>query len=148
MSHDRSAPGSGASPSRADLVKLVDDYFAVLSTLDAENKRDLDAQVGFLAPDVSYSIPFLKTPVHLSGREAVRAFFASLQGAFSEIRYARERTLVDVESGVVIVEMTSERVMTKDGSRYANAYVLIFTIRDGLICDFREYLDPLRVPHG
>lgn len=54
--------------------------------LDAWNARDLDRMVSFLSPDVEwYDLGMFHPPVR--GREAVRAFSASVVAAFPDFRY-------------------------------------------------------------
>ena len=128
---------------RDELVSIVKRYFEILGALDNNNCRDVEAQIAMMAPDVSYSIPFLRNPIELSGRDGVRKIFSLIQGKFSDIRYDVTRWIVDEMQGIVVAEMHSERTLVHDGSRYENRYVLVFTIKDSLITDFREYLNPL-----
>ncbi len=122
---------------------MIASYMAALENLDENNHRDIDALIALMADDIEYEIPFLAQPLVLNGKEAVRQFLTAAQGMFANISYDIDRWLVDVEAQVVIVEMRSERTILPEGNRYANRYVLIFTIRGGLIANFREYLNPI-----
>lgn len=128
---------------RDELCNVVLRYIALLEALDADNRRDVGALVALMTPNVRYEIPFLEKPLVIEGREAVRSFLEVAQGMFSGISYDVTRMLVDEARQAVIVEMRSERTILPDKYRYANRYVLIFTLRDGLIVDFQEYLNPL-----
>jgi ketosteroid isomerase-like protein len=128
---------------RDELCQVVQRYIGLLKELDADNRRDIDALVALMTPDIHYEIPFLERPLVIDGREAVRNFLEAAQGMFAAISYDVTRMLVDEAEQAVIVEMRSDRTILPDKYRYANRYVLIFTVRNGLIADFQEYLNPL-----
>lgn len=128
---------------RAELCDVVQRYMALLEAVDADNNRDVAALAAMMTIDVRYEIPFLNNPLVIEGRDYVQAFLEQGQGMFAEISYDITRMLIDEANQVVIVEMLSERIILPDNYHYANRYVLIFTLRDGLIADFKEYVNPL-----
>lgn len=125
------------------LRAIAESYLALLEDLDENHHRDVEALVALMSDDVEYEIPFLGTPLKLNGRDAVHDFLTGAQGKFADVSYDVDRWLVDAEQQVVILEMRAERTILPDMERYGNRYVLIFTLRDGKIADFREYLNPI-----
>ena len=46
-----------------------------------------------------------------------------------------------IAEGEHVVAQLQGRAQSRDGRRYDNTYCVVATVRDGLICDLREYLD-------
>ena len=49
------------------------------------------------------------------------------------------------EEDRVCVEQTARGGITRGGLSYANDYHLLFRLRDGLIVEVREYMNPLMI---
>jgi uncharacterized protein len=50
-----------------------------------------------------------------------------------------------VKPEVAIIEMTMTGTVTATGAPYQQSYVVVLTVRDGLIVRYRDYRNPLRV---
>jgi uncharacterized protein len=46
---------------------------------------------------------------------------------------------------VAIIEMTMTGTVTATGAPYEQSYVVVLTVRDGLIARYRDYWNPLKV---
>ena len=92
-----------------------------------------------LAPDVIWWVQgnMVVSGYH-RGREAVAALFGPLKNLPNGIQF--EFGAVTAEEDRVAVEMISHAV-TADGRQFNNSYHFLFTVKDGLITQGKEYLD-------
>jgi ketosteroid isomerase-like protein len=118
-----------------------------LAALDAYNAGDLDALMGFYAPDVEV-VPDLPEARPLHGREKFRSFLEEANSAWVDPRW----------KVVEIYAVDRDRVMFRDGwggkgrssgiSAVAG-YSAVQTFRDGLTCASRSIpttIEPSRPP--
>jgi ketosteroid isomerase-like protein len=109
-----------------DLVELTRRY------LEAANRRDFDAILSFLAPDVVWQAVSLGTT--FEGVAAIRAFLEDWLGVYEEHEIEPEEIL-DLGNGVVFVvtRLTGRPVGSSPGSRLTRRRPLVFTWVDGLV---------------
>ena len=123
-----------------DIVELTQAW------LEAFPEGDFDAFPGEVAPEFLFRLPFVPVGIasEIKGREAAQAV---LKGS------AERRTKL-VFSDVVIrrtedpeLVMTTARAEAKmaNGRPYRNEYIMLTRIRDGVVLEHTEYLNPLAV---
>jgi len=126
-------------------VEIVQRYFKLLRTMDANGMRDLDAIMAFWSDDIHYEIPYAPAGVEtvMDGKEAAGAMMKWTQGQFRDIRQTITGMFYDPDQNVVTVEALMSRIIHKTGKLYENRYIFVITLRDGLIVRFHEYLNPI-----
>jgi ketosteroid isomerase-like protein len=127
---------------------------------DARERHDVDAIRALLAPDFEWHLPpsaFHLLADKLQWHESATALdpvvigpdaaaeslageehksWLKLETQHREIR----RLIVDGDTACAQLRMTAERL---DGSMYANDYVFIYVVRDGLLAELHAMLDTL-----
>jgi len=114
---------------------------AVHGAFAAVGNGDADGQIAHYTDDAVMEMPFLDPPAITTGKEAIRE---RLAGAFTVFRFtlAIDRVIPCVDPDELVVEFTSQGMVTTTGKPYANRYIARFQFRDGLICFQREYFNP------
>jgi ketosteroid isomerase-like protein len=114
---------------------------AVAGAFAAVGRGDADGQVEYYTDDAVMEMPFVDPPAVTSGKEAIRE---RLAGAFTVFRFelAIDRVTECLDPDELVVEFTSQGIVTTTGKAYANRYIARFEFRDGKICFQREYFDP------
>ncbi len=122
----------------------------VRRTLGAFADRQFDIVRATLADDVLFETPFpysLREPI--VGGDAVTAFFAGATdpetGFFSALRFVDVDPHAYEDGRGLVCEYRSQGVLREGGHRYANHYVGLFELADGLIVRWREFANPDRV---
>lgn len=121
---------------RISVRTLVEDMVA------AANRGDLDAQAQHFHPEITYR--FKAYGVDVAGREAFRALLGGMLATFPDRQVTVTAVLVDGYRGAMQYEYSG----TSPGGpglppvgRFSTELCAVFTIRDGLIADMRDYLD-------
>jgi len=114
---------------------------AVQGAFAAVGNADADGQVAHYTDDAVMEMPFIDPPAVTHGKEAIRE---RLAGAFTVFRFTLtiERVTECLDPDELVVEFTSQGMVTTTGKPYANRYIGRFQFRDGLICFQREYFNP------
>jgi len=114
---------------------------AVQGAFAAVGNADADGQVAHYTDDAVMEMPFIDPPAITHGKEAIRE---RLAGAFTVFRFTLtiERVTECLDPDELVVEFTSQGMVTTTGKPYANRYIGRFQFRDGLICFQREYFNP------
>ncbi|MCP2164840.1 hypothetical protein LX83_001680 [Goodfellowiella coeruleoviolacea] len=107
--------------------------------------KDMDAVADLWAEDGTAEFPFATgaAPRRLVGREEVRGYLAG----FPQVYDVREIPAITVhhtqrpDTAVVEYHATGHSVRT--GTPYRMDYIVVITVRDGLITHFRDYWNPL-----
>jgi ketosteroid isomerase-like protein len=106
-------------PDLAELTRLA---------FEAVNRRDIDAVMGFFAPDA-----FLAGFEVVEGRAAIRGFLDEWFGSFAELRFEVEEFVV-LDDGVVLAVVSQEgRPVGVDGQVHQREGWAIHWSADGLI---------------
>ncbi|MFF3641624.1 nuclear transport factor 2 family protein [Streptomyces sp. NPDC002564] len=107
--------------------------------------KDFDGWVELVAEDGVFEFPFAPpgAPRRLDGKEAVRAYMTAFPDHMDlediphvEIHHTRD-------PDVVIVEMRSEGRSVSTGRPFEMTYVVVVTVKNGLITHYRDYWNPL-----
>jgi uncharacterized protein len=118
----------------------------VQGAYDAFAKGDIAAVIGMLDPAVEWSSP--KTLPHggeFRGPGEVGRFFEGIGAQWSELSLAVESVAaIDADDVVGVLRASGARL---NGARESYGAVHVFTVRDGKIRRFREYVD-LDAPLG
>lgn len=123
---------------------MDDNKATIRAFYESMNRLDAPAMLALLAPDATWWIPTGTIGGSLNSREAMAAIIPAM---FSVYTQGPEMTLgrLVAEGDSVCAEVTARGSRTKGGYQYANDYLMFFTIRNGLIVEVREYLNPLFV---
>ncbi len=126
--------------SAEDNLEVVKGLFA------AFGRGDLEAVIEAHAEDTDSQAPVTRTKCALPwagsryGREEVRDYFRQI---VQTVRPEPFEDVVFTASGDrVVVEGHNKGTVLTTGKTYEHDWVMIFTIRDGLIVRFRMYYDP------
>ena len=116
--------------------------------IDAINDSwNIDALRALVSDDFVFEIPFAPDwfPVRFAGKEAALAFLDSVREIMEpENLHALRIDAYATDPGELIAQYRSDTRMLKTQLPYRNEYVARFTVRDGRITRFMEYLDPIR----
>jgi ketosteroid isomerase-like protein len=104
------------------------------------NEGGLDAVSAYWAPDITWrAIEGAPDDVGLmEGRDAVRAYVAEWDEMFDDLRI-EALNVVDAGGGTVVALQRAAGVAKGSGAPGEIVYGVVYTIRDGLIVDGREY---------
>lgn len=108
---------------------------------------DSAALLDMCVDDVVFEFPFAPPgrPTRVEGKPALADYLRSIAGRM-RIEHLREVEIHEtVKPEVAIVEMTMTGTVTATGAPYEQSYVVVLTVRDGLIARYRDYWNPLRV---
>lgn len=117
-----------------------------LNMMDALGRKDWDAGFACMTEDVFCDWPYLPVPdmpQEMIGRETVRRFFDEGQKPFAGLNYTINRIFDLVDPDTLIAEYRSDSRHEESGLPYRNVYLGILRFRDGLVCYWREYINPL-----
>ncbi|WP_216901914.1 nuclear transport factor 2 family protein [Nocardia alni] len=117
----------------------------VLARQGAE-ANDSGGLIDLCADDVVFEFPFAPPgrPTRVEGKTALGEYLRALSGRM-RIEGARSLEIHEtVKPDVAIIEMTLTGTVTASGAPYEQSYVVILTVRDGLIAHYRDYWNPLR----
>ena len=114
----------------------------VTQFLDRFNAGDFDAAFALMADDATWWLPTDVPGGMTMSKRAMHASMGTLGDAFRESpKMVRGR--VTAEDDRVSVEQHSRGGVTRGGASYANDYHMLFQLRDGLIVEVREYMNPV-----
>lgn len=110
--------------------------------------RDYDTFADLMAPDGYLEWPYHPsgTAVRIEGRAAIHDFLLAADRA--PIRITAHRGLVlheTTDPAVVIVEYQAVGTLTTTGAPFEQTLIAVFTVHDGRVVSYRDYLDPMKV---
>ncbi|MEV4569445.1 nuclear transport factor 2 family protein [Nonomuraea sp. NPDC049419] len=117
----------------------------VKQMIDASAANDHEALLALYAPDVVIEIPFAPpgVPTRSVGRDRFRDRLEGVRG----LRRFERADVVSVrpaaEPEVVVAEFTLYGTVIATGEPFATAYIMVVTVRDGLIVHSRDYGIPV-----
>ncbi len=83
-------------------------------------------------------------PARVEGKEAIGDYLESISGHL-RIDDVRELEIREtVKPDVAIIEITVAGTMTTTGEPCERSYVIVLTVRDGLLARYRDYWNPLQ----
>lgn len=117
-------------------------------TLRRLGSQDFAGACELLSEDVVCDWPYPpleNVPESITGRVAMRDFFASGMSAFDPYRYEITAVFELMDPSRLIAEYRSNSRLKATDTPYRNKYLGIFHFQDGLISYWREYINPLIV---
>ena len=119
-----------------------------LNMMEALGRKDWDTGFACMTEDVYCDWPYLPVPdmpQEMVGRETVRRFFDEGQKPFAGLNYRIDRVFDLLDPDTLIAEYRSDSRHEESGLPYRNAYLGILRFRDGLVCYWREYINPIKI---
>lgn len=120
---------------------MNDNRSIVRAFYERMNRLDAAGMMALTAPDATWWIPTDKIGGLIHTREAMAAILPAMFSVYSQGPEMRLGRLV-TEGETVCAEVTARGGRTKGGYQYENDYLMLFTIRNQLIVEVREYLNP------
>ena len=114
----------------------------VRQAYDSFKSADIEALLGLLSDEVEWQLPETENVPFSgkrSGREAVGQFFKSLAESQDVLEFEPQELIAEGDK-VVSLGQYRWRVKTT-GREYGGDWVHVFTVRDGKIAGFQEYMD-------
>jgi len=124
----------------ADIVELMRAWLEVFA------EGDFEAFPGTVSPDFVLRLPFAPpgVPTEIRGRETVREALRASSTRRSKLVFEDVAILRTEDPELVMTTARAEAKMAS-GKVYRNSYVMLTRIRDGMVLQHVEYLDPLAV---
>ncbi len=131
---------------RMEDFRALDPFFRIVE----EGLRNYTADEHFfdlLAEDVVFDfvITVPHYPRHVVGRTNLIELYRGYQHMFTLARCYDLRTHHDSATSTVVLEYSSEGMVTATGYPYGNRYISVAEIENRKIIRWRDYHDPLRV---
>lgn len=123
-----------------DIVELVHAW------LETFAEGDFDAFPGEVSPDFVLRLPFVPEgiPNEIRGREEVKERLAATSKNRSKLVFSDVKVLRTEDPELAVTTCRGQATMA-NGKVYRNEYVLLTRIRDGVVLEHTEYLNPLAV---
>ena len=122
-----------ASPTPAEVFERA---------LKAMRAGDVPALVAQCTDDIVFEFPFAPAgrPARVTGKDALAEYLAPIFGraVFERADLVTHQT---VDPDVVVIEMTASG-HTRAGEPFTRPYIMVLTVRDGLIARYRDYWPP------
>jgi len=123
-----------------DIVELVRDW------LKNFPEGEFESFSGEISPDFVLYLPFVPAgiPNEIRGRENVRNVLKETAKGRSKLVFFDETIMRTEDPELLVTTCKGEAVMA-NGNPYRNSYVLFTRIRDGVVLEHTEYLNPLAI---
>lgn len=124
----------------ADIVELTADW------LENFAEGDFDAFSGDVSPDFVLRLPFVPPgiPTEFKGRDAAQAALKGAAAGRSRLVFSDKKILRTEDPELAVTTANAEATMA-NGNTYRNSYVIFTRIRDGVVLEHTEYLNPLAI---
>ena len=118
---------------------------SVRNIIEAVNRFDIDYVTGLATEDIVIDQPFaaMGFPERQQGHESFVEAMNGIPAMFSSFNLEISQVYDVPGQDIVIFEMESKAVFAINGASYANRYIMVFGFRDGKLCLWREYYNPL-----
>ena len=128
-----------------EMTKTLDDALELFVSSLATTDKNI--YLGLLADDVVLEYPyhFPNRPGILSGKQEIVGYFEAFREVlrFDELRIvATHKTTIP---DVVTLQVEGKGQAVHTGLPFEPKYLLVLTFRDGLICHWQHYFNPLTV---
>lgn len=123
-------------------MSLEHNKAVVVDFFDKIDRGDIDDAFAMMTDDATWWFPS-DAPGGITMAKA--QIYAAVQ-AFSKVFKTSpklERGRITAEGDRVCLEQVSRGGETHGGATYANDYHLLITLRDGKVCEVREYMNPM-----
>lgn len=99
----------------------------------------------YVTEDLRFELPYAgpPTPDHFDGRAVWDGMQRQTFAMFTSFRNEPRAFYQTADPDMLIAEYESDAVVARNGKPYRNKYVGIFRFRDGKICFWREYHNPV-----
>ncbi|MER6337370.1 nuclear transport factor 2 family protein [Streptomyces tendae] len=113
--------------------------------IDLMLAKDMNAVAELWAPDGIAEFPFAagSSPRVLRGRDEVRAYLAHYPDLMDMKEVAALTVRPTDQADTVVVEWTATGLTVATSRPYRLDYIVVLTVRDGLIALYRDYWSPL-----
>lgn len=121
---------------------------AFLRMMTALGKKDWEEGFALTSEDLLCDWPYPPIegmPEAIQGREAVRRFFDEGQAPMAGLDYRIDALYETLDPDLLIAEYRSDSRHLATGIPYGNRYLGILRFREGLVCYWREYINPLKI---
>ena len=126
-------------PDRHALIDVVEAAYTAFATRDSDNLlRICGTDCHWQAPGLPAYMPWVGAH---RGHAGVLEFVELLDQHLEFLAFEKHALVVDAEQGQVVALGVAHCKSKATGRRYVNHWAHLFTLRDGLITDFREYPD-------
>ena len=116
-----------------------DNVQLVQTAYEAFGRGDIPAVLEALTEDIDWNVPeLLPQGGHAKGREEVGEFFQRLGGAWEDFN-VDVRDIVAADDRVCVLGQAGGKV---NGTEAGYGFVHAWTVRDGALARFDEYVDP------
>ena len=114
--------------------------------LEAFSEGDFDSFPGKVSPDFVSRLPFVPpgVPTEFRGRESAQAALAGSARCRTTLVF-RDAVIRQTRDPELVVTTASAEARMNNGRTYRNDYVMLTRIRDGMVLEHIEYLNPLAV---
>jgi len=128
------------APETIDMISLVRAW------LDTFPEGDFDAFPGEVSPDFVLRLPFMPpgAPTEFVGRDVAQAALAGSAKGRSKLVF-HDVVILRTEDPELLLTTARAEAKMANGRTYRNAYVMLTRIRDGVVVEHIEYLNPLAV---
>ena len=107
---------------------------------------DFEGFPGEVSADFVLRLPFVPpgVPNEIRGREAVRETLAKTAKGRSKLIFS-DKVIRRTEDPELVVTTANAQATMANGNVYRNSYVMLTRIRDGVVIEHTEYLNPLAI---
>ena len=116
--------------------RIVREFFAHL------HHSEFDEAFALLTSDATWWIPTQEPGGMSLSKQAMRSGIDQFYRVFAQAPVMTPGRMT-AEEDRVCLEQISRGGKTRSGVSYGNDYHMLFQFRDGLICEVREYMNPL-----
>jgi ketosteroid isomerase-like protein len=119
-------------------AEVIRTMFARVSAGNYEDAAELFAE------DIEFDTPYAPDDyaVRVMGRSAVKNVLTGMGSTFERFVFEVDTTFPGADGETIVVEYRSSGTVKRNGKAYANRYVGILRVRDGVIVLWREYYNP------
>ena len=114
--------------------------------LDAVSRLDIETVKSLFHEDITQNVPFPPegTPDAIHGKVAVSGSFDMLPMMFKELKYSNVEIVEPTDPDFAVGFAHADGVLPT-GDSYTQNYVFYVRLKDGLIHEYREYMNPIQL---
>lgn len=109
---------------------------------DFVDANDFDSAFAMMADDATWWFPTAEVGGMTVSKQVMRGMVSGFDGVFRDLpRMVRDRMFA--EGDLVCLQQHSRGGVTHGGATYENDYLMLVALRDGMITEIREYMNPM-----
>ncbi|WP_341778289.1 nuclear transport factor 2 family protein [Levilactobacillus sp. HBUAS70063] len=122
-------------------AKTLENFLNAISKMDIKSVQDM------FANNVTQFVPFAPagTPDKIEGKEAVASTFGSLPQMFKNMDYSNVEIVETNDDNFAIGFAHADATLVNDTPYDQNYVFYVRTNNDGLISEYREYMNPVKL---